>query len=79
MSTSGAIFPVEAKVSDFANGDPNTTYTSVQQAAGTQTDIAGGCLLLSIQGGVAQIVESGKSGCNYSKLPIGLPVRYQTS
>jgi hypothetical protein len=59
----------------YALGDPNTTYTSVQQAVGTQTDIGGGCLLLSIQsGGVAQVVESGKSGCNYSNEPISLPV-----
>lgn len=59
----------------YSLGDPGTTYTSVQQVAGTQTDIAGGCLLLSIQaGGVAQIVESGKLGCNYSRLPIALPV-----
>ncbi|MEZ0606165.1 hypothetical protein ACAX43_29170 [Paraburkholderia sp. IW21] len=59
----------------YTVGDPNQTYTSVRQAVGTQTDIAGGCLLLSIQaGGVAQIVESGKSGCSYSDLPIALPV-----
>jgi len=59
----------------YSLGDPNTTYTSVQQAVGTQTDIAGGCLLLSIQaGGVAQVVESGKSGCSYANLPITLPV-----
>ncbi|AJY30316.1 putative lipoprotein [Burkholderia thailandensis 34] len=59
----------------YSLGDPNTTYTSVQQAVGTQTDIAGGCLLLNIQaGGVAQVVESGKSGCSYSNLPIALPV-----
>lgn len=59
----------------YSLGDPNTTYTSVQQAVGTQTDIAGGCLLLSIQaGGVAQVIESGKSGCSYSNLPITLPV-----
>lgn len=59
----------------YSLGDPNTTYTSVQQAVGTQTDIAGGCLLLSIQaGGVAQVVESGKSGCSYSNLPISLPM-----
>lgn len=59
----------------YALGDPNTTYTSVQQAVGTQTDIAGGCLLLSIQaGGVAQVVESGKSGCNYSNEPLSFPV-----
>lgn len=59
----------------YTLGDPNQTYTSVQQAVGTQTDIAGGCLLLSIQaGGVAQIVESGKSGCNYSNVPLSFPV-----
>ncbi|AGK48132.1 putative lipoprotein [Burkholderia thailandensis MSMB121] len=59
----------------YSLGDPNTTYTSVQQAVGTQTDIAGGCLLLSIQAGsVAQVIESGKSGCSYSNLPITLPV-----
>ncbi len=59
----------------YSLGDANTTYTSVQQAVGTQTDIAGGCLLLSIQaGGVAQIVESGKAGCTYGNLPITLPV-----
>ncbi|WP_431821306.1 hypothetical protein [Burkholderia sp. F1] len=51
----------------YTLGDPNTTYTSVRQAVGTQTDIGGGCLLLSIQsGGVAQVVESGKPGCTYS-------------
>ena len=59
----------------YAVGDPSTTYTTVQQAVGTQTDIAGGCLLLSIQaGGVAQVVESGKSGCNYSNEPLSFPV-----
>ncbi|ARK79255.1 hypothetical protein BOC40_01535 [Burkholderia pseudomallei] len=59
----------------YTLGDPSTTYTTVQQAAGTQTDIAGGCLLLSIQaGGVAQVVESGKSGCNYSNVPLSFPV-----
>lgn len=59
----------------YTLGDPSTTYTTVQQAAGTQTDIAGGCLLLSIQaGGVAQVVESGKSGCNYSNAPLSFPV-----
>ncbi|MGG1945707.1 hypothetical protein AB1286_12935 [Trinickia sp. NRRL B-1857] len=59
----------------YSLGDPNTTYTSVQQAVGTQTDIAGGCLLLSIQtGGVAQIVESGKLGCNYANEPLSFPV-----
>ncbi|CAJ2943310.1 hypothetical protein ISF86_14370 [Burkholderia pseudomallei] len=59
----------------YTLGDPSTTYTTVQQAVGTQTDIAGGCLLLSIQaGGVAQVVESGKSGCNYSNVPLSFPV-----
>lgn len=59
----------------YTLGDPSTTYTTVQQAAGTQTDIAGGCLLLSIQaGGVAQVVESSKSGCNYSNVPLSFPV-----
>ncbi|KWI88374.1 hypothetical protein WM13_22355 [Burkholderia ubonensis] len=59
----------------YSLGDPNTTYTSVQQAVGTQTDIGGGCLLLSIQsGGIAQVIESGKSGCNYSNEPISFPV-----
>lgn len=59
----------------YTLGDPNTTYTAVQQAVGTQTDIAGGCLLLRIQaGGVAQVVESGKSGCTYSNEPLSLPV-----
>lgn len=59
----------------YSLGDPNTTYTSVQQAVGTQTDIAGGCLLLSIQtGGVAQVIESGKSGCNYTNEPLSFPV-----
>lgn len=59
----------------YTLGDPSTTYTSVQQAVGTQTDIAGGCLLLSIQaGGVAQVVKSGKSGCNYGTVPFSLPV-----
>ncbi|WP_342320553.1 hypothetical protein [Burkholderia pseudomallei] len=59
----------------YTLGDPSTTYTAVQQAVGTQTDIAGGCLLLSIQaGGVAQVVESGKSGCNYSNVPLSFPV-----
>ena len=59
----------------YTLGDPNTTYTTVQQTIGTQTDIAGGCLLLSIQaGGVAQVVESGKSGCNYSNVPLSFPV-----
>ena len=59
----------------YSLGDPNTTYTSVQQAVGTQTDIGGGCLLLNIEsGGVAQIVESGRSGCNYSNEPISFPV-----
>ncbi|CPF84419.1 hypothetical protein [Burkholderia pseudomallei] len=59
----------------YTLGDPNTTYTTVQQAIGTQTDIAGGCLLLSIQaGGVAQVVESGKSGCNYNNEPLSFPV-----
>ncbi|CAJ9361129.1 lipoprotein [Burkholderia pseudomallei] len=59
----------------YALGDPSTTYTAVQQAVGTQTDIAGGCLLLSIQaGGVAQVVQSGKSGCNYGNVPLSFPV-----
>lgn len=59
----------------YSLGDPATTYTTVQQAVGTQTDIAGGCLLLSIQaGGVAQVVKSGKSGCNYSNVPLSFPV-----
>ncbi|KVR14088.1 hypothetical protein WK11_29105 [Burkholderia ubonensis] len=59
----------------YSLGDPSTTYTTVQLAVGTQTDIAGGCLLLSIQaGGVAQVVESGKSGCNYSNVPLLFPV-----
>ncbi|WP_244129489.1 hypothetical protein [Burkholderia gladioli] len=59
----------------YSLGDPNTTYTSVQQAVGTQTDIGGGCLLLSIQsGGIVQVIESGKLGCNYSNEPISFPV-----
>lgn len=59
----------------YSLGDPSMTYTTVQQAVGTQTDIAGGCLLLSIQaGGIAQVVESGKSGCNYSNVPLLFPV-----
>ncbi|WP_322066136.1 hypothetical protein [Burkholderia ubonensis] len=59
----------------YTLGDPSTTYTTVQQAAGTQTDIAGGCMLLSIQaGGVAQVVKSGKSGCNYGTVPLSFPV-----
>ena len=59
----------------YTLGDPSTTYTAVQQAVGTQTDIAGGCLLLSIQaGGVAQVVQSGKSGCNYGNVPLSFPV-----
>lgn len=59
----------------YTLGDPSTTYTTVRQAIGTQTDIAGGCLLLSIQaGGVAQVVESGKSGCSYSNVPLSLPI-----
>ncbi|WP_175700535.1 hypothetical protein [Burkholderia ambifaria] len=59
----------------YTLGDPSTTYTAVQQAVGTQTDIAGGCLLLSIQaGGVSQVVESGKSGCNYGNVPLSFPV-----
>lgn len=59
----------------YSLGDPNTTYSSVQQAVGTQTDIGGGCLLLNIEsGGVAQVVESGKLGCNYSNEPISFPV-----
>ncbi|WP_185646317.1 hypothetical protein [Burkholderia stagnalis] len=59
----------------YTLGDPSTTYTAVQQAVGTQTDIAGGCLLLSIQaGGVAQVVKSGKSGCNYGNVPLSFPV-----
>lgn len=59
----------------YSLGDPSMTYTTVQQAVGTQTDIAGGCLLLSVQaGGIAQVVESGKSGCNYSNVPLLFPV-----
>ena len=59
----------------YSLGDPNTTYTSVQQAIGTQTDIAGGCLLLNIEaGGVAQVVESEKLGCNYANEPLSFPV-----
>ncbi|MCM2481709.1 hypothetical protein [Burkholderia glumae] len=59
----------------YSLGDPNTTYTSVQQAVGTQTDIGGGCLLLSIQSGwIVQVIESGKLGCNYSNEPISFPV-----
>ncbi|AFR17580.1 lipoprotein [Burkholderia pseudomallei] len=59
----------------YTLGDPSTTYTAVQQAVGTQTDIAGGCLLLSIQaGGVAQVVQSGKSGCNYGNVSLSFPV-----
>lgn len=34
-----------------------------------------GCLLLSIQsGGIVQVIESGKLGCNYSNEPISFPV-----
>ncbi|MCW0080579.1 hypothetical protein [Burkholderia pseudomallei] len=59
----------------YALGDPNTTYTSVQQAVGTQTDIAGGCLLLNIAAnGVATIDKSGAANCNYSNYPLTLPV-----
>ncbi|WP_369070846.1 hypothetical protein [Burkholderia gladioli] len=50
----------------YSLGDPNTTYTSVQQAVGTQTDIAGGCLLLNIEAnGVATIDKSNASFCKY--------------
>ncbi|KGS53402.1 putative lipoprotein [Burkholderia pseudomallei MSHR5613] len=59
----------------YTLGNPNTTYTSVQEAVGTQTDIAGGCLLLNIQAnGVATIDKSGAANCNYSNYPLTLPV-----
>lgn len=50
----------------YSLGDPNTTYTSVQQAVGTQTDIGGGCLLLNIEAnGIATVGRSNASGCTY--------------
>jgi hypothetical protein len=50
----------------YTLGDPNTTYTSVQQAVGTQTDISGGCLLLNIlPNGVATVDKSNASFCKY--------------
>ncbi|MGA3807388.1 hypothetical protein ACI2VP_22480 [Ralstonia nicotianae] len=59
----------------YTLGDPNQTYTSVQQAVGTQTVIDGNCRLLNIEaGGVARIVHSGASGCNYNLEPIPFPV-----
>ena len=59
----------------YTLGDPAQTYTSVQQAVGTQTTFGGDCWLLNIEaGGVARIVESGASGCNYSQKPIAFPV-----
>ncbi|MEX3968875.1 hypothetical protein AB4Y42_43470 [Paraburkholderia sp. EG286B] len=55
--------------------DPTQTLTSVQQVVGTQIQVDGPCLLLHIEaGGVAQIVESGASGCNYANEPISFPV-----
>jgi hypothetical protein len=50
----------------YSLGDPNQTYTSVQQAVGTQTDIGGGCLLLNIEAnGIATVDKSNASGCRY--------------
>lgn len=50
----------------YTLGNPNTTYTSVQQAVGTQTDISGGCLLLNIlPNGVATVDKSNATFCNY--------------
>ncbi|MDN7921231.1 hypothetical protein [Burkholderia gladioli] len=50
----------------YTLGNPNTTYTSVQQAVGTQTDISGGCLLLNIlPNGVATVDKSNASFCKY--------------
>jgi hypothetical protein len=51
----------------YTLGDPNTAYTSVQQAVGTQTDIGGGCLLLNIKAnGIATVDKSDASGCTYN-------------
>jgi hypothetical protein len=59
----------------YTLGDPNVTYTSVQQVVGAQNDIAGGCLLMSIlPNGVATIDKSGFPSCDYSKYPLSLPV-----
>ncbi|WP_256731021.1 hypothetical protein [Ralstonia pickettii] len=59
----------------YTLGDPTQTYTSVQQAVGTQTTFGGDCWLLNIEAnGVARIVESGASGCNYGQEPIAFPV-----
>ncbi|NKA72381.1 hypothetical protein GO285_01253 [Ralstonia solanacearum] len=59
----------------YTLGDPAQAYTSVQQAIGTQTTFGGDCWLLNIEAnGVARIVESGASGCNYSQEPITFPV-----
>lgn len=50
----------------YSLGDPTQTYTSVQQAVGTQTDIGGGCLLLNIEANdVATVDKSNASGCRY--------------
>jgi hypothetical protein len=50
----------------YTLGNPNTTYTSVEQAVGTQTDISGGCLLLNIlPNGVATVDKSNASFCKY--------------
>lgn len=50
----------------YSLGDPTQTYTSVQQAVGTQTDIGGGCLLLNIEAnGIATVDKSNASGCRY--------------
>lgn len=50
----------------YTLANPNTTYTSVQQAVGTQTDISAGCLLLNIlPNGVATVDKSNASFCNY--------------
>jgi len=62
-------------VARYTMGDPTATYTSVQQAVGTQTTIGGQCLFLNIEaGGVARIVASNATGCNYANYPFALPV-----
>lgn len=59
----------------YTLGDPNQTYTSVQQAVGTQVDVAGSCLLMSIlPNGVVTIDKSNSTGCNYANATLNYPV-----
>lgn len=63
-ANSTATWPMLNGSAFYGLGDPNTTYTSVQQAVGMQVDISGGCLLLNIlPNGVATVGNSGASNC----------------